>query len=230
MYFILDEKSTDACNSCCCQSVSGQPGEIDRWTLDLANWAVPIGGKGISEIVANVELLHSPTPTGPQASNGSATTPFNTIASIDLKQFVDDAGDEPKFRIIPFYGPKHGKIGLDPATGIVLYTPTNGWTGYDKFYFEVSSGNKKSVAQIIIGTQPQTGALPAQPPFTPHVEVPDDRIDLNRQAFVANVAVIISPAAVIGEIYRITVKVTTLDCDCNPFINLSCYDLTIGKC
>lgn len=230
MYFMLDEKSTDACNSCCCQTVTGQPGEIDRWTLDLANWAVPIGGKGISEIVANVELLHAPTPSAPQASNGAVTSPFNTPTSIDLTQFVADAGDAPKFRIIPFYGPKHGKIVIDPATGIVVYTPTNGWAGYDHFYFEVADGAKKSVAQVIVGTQPQVGNLPTQPQFTPHVQVPDERIDLMRQAFVANVAVIISPAAVIGEIYRITIKVTTLDCDCNPFVNLSCYDLRIGKC
>lgn len=231
MYFILDELTTNACNSCCCQAVSGVPGEIDRWTLDLAPWAVPIGGKGVSEIVANVEPLHAPSVTGPQAQNNAVVTAFNTPASIDLASFVLNPGTDPiAYEVLPFYGPHHGKFTLDKATGALVYTPTNGYTGYDKFYFKITSEGKSSIAEVIVGVSPATGSLPAVPEFTPAVKVPDSRIDLNKQAFVANVAVVISPAAIIGSVFRVTIKVTALDCDCNPFVNLSCYDLTIGKC
>lgn len=230
--FVITEESTHECNACCCKPVRGVPGEIDRWVLDLAPWAVPIGGKGISEIVANVELLHTPSDVGKtKANNGAFTTPFNTLLSGDLASLVTNPGTDPlAFSFVAFYGPHYGDLSIQ-SNGTFQYRPRNGYTGYDKFYYEVkTAAGARTIAQVVIGVEPETGSLPSAPDYDPLVAIPDSRISLNRQTYRADMAVIVSPAAVVGSVYRVTVKATALDCDCNPFTNLSCFDLTIGKC
>lgn len=232
-HFIITEESTNECNSCCCKAVHGSPGEIDRWTLDFAPWAVPIAGKGISEIVVNVESLYVPNMDGkPVANKGSFTTPYNVPVMAELSTLVDNPDSVPlTYRLIPFYGPNHGKIQLDSATGDFTYTPRNAYSGVDSFFYEVTtSSGFKTIAQVLVGVAAQGGAAPVFPDFTPSVAVPDSRIELNARVYRATLAVVISPAARVGEIHRVTIKTTALDCDCNPFINLSCFDLTIGKC
>lgn len=231
-YLVITEETTSECNSCCCKQMAGSPGEVYQWDLDYAAWSVPIGGKGISEVVAEVELLRAARiPDGvPVANNGSVTGAFNTEIQGALASIVTYDGDESlTYKALPFSGPKNGKVVLDANTGEFVYTPTNGWSGWDSFYYSVTSPKGATIAEMRIGVSPQVGTLPPVK-YTPPVSIPDSRISLVKTYHLVKTAVVISPGARIGDVYRVTYRAVALDCDCNEFVNLSCFDLTIGKC
>jgi hypothetical protein len=40
----------------------------------------------------------------------------------------------------------------------------------------------------------------------------------------------VSPAAVTGDLYRLTMRTPAMDCDGNVFYHIWCTDINIGKC
>lgn len=238
LYFTVDPRDnsgSDGCNTCCCAAVSMRPGETNKFQINYAPWAVPIIGRGLGGTAISIVQKVSP-PIGanqpPIVTDGLFPALFNTPLNGDLSTLVTNPdADILTYAILPLYTPKHGAIALNAANGTFVYTPVNGFTGYDEFFFSVSDGvNPPVVAQAIVAVGPDGGpALPAIP-FTPHISVPQDRIAKNSNYFFIDFPVIVSPAAVVGAIYRMEVLQQTLDCDLNVFTHLSCYDITISKC
>lgn len=225
------QTSNSECSSCCCSEVYSAPGESDSWNLDFGAWAIPIGGKGLSETAVNVEKLRTPPSTGvvPKfiANETDLNTPFvgTAAASFDI-----DAGIQVKYGKLPFDGPKYGTVTVDPDTGDMTYTPLNGYAGWDRFFLTASQENgKMTISEVAIGVKPTVGVLPSVAP-TPDILIPEKGITLLRNIYTVKMIVAVSPAVRPGSIYRITVQQTALDCDCNELRNISCYDLTVGKC
>lgn len=217
------------CATCCCTELSGRPGETMPLTLDYAVWAVPIGGRGLSETAVDIEKIHSPA-RSISVAQATDTTPFNTTFVGSLAGNVTNPDSLPvKFEHLPFDGPAHGTLVLN-ENGSFTYAPTTGFAGYDRFFYAVKPEDGVAVvAEFVIGVVPQVGALPTVR-YTPDVQVPASRVTINRSHATVRVGVEISPAAPIGAIYRMTVRTKTLDCDCNEYSHTSCYDLVIGKC
>lgn len=218
------------CATCCCTELSGRPGETMPLTLDYAVWAVPIGGRGLSETAIDIEKIHTPG-RDISVAPASLTTPFNTPLVGSLLGNVTNPNALPlKFEHLPFDGPKYGIVTITEVGGFT-YTPTNGFAGYDRFFYSVTpEDGAPVVAEFVVGVEPQVGALPLPVRYTPDVQVPSSRVSANRSHATVRIGVEISPAAPIGAIYRMTVRQKTLDCDCNEYSHTSCYDLVIGKC
>jgi hypothetical protein len=233
-YQIIDPNTQNGkgCSTCCCTELSGRPGETSPLTLDYAVWSVPIGGRGLSETAIDIEKIHSPAaPNGVSVAPASGTTPFNTPLVGTVATAVTNPDALPlQYSLLPFDETAHGSLLLDANTGAFTYTPKTGFAGYDRFFFEVAQENSKAVVgEFVIGVVPQVGVLPAVR-FTPDVQVPGSRVVVNRTMATVRLGIAISPAAPIGAVYRMTVKQTTLDCDCMTYSHISCYDLVIGKC
>lgn len=217
------------CSTCCCTELGARPGEVIPLTLDYAVWAVPIGGRGLSETAVDIDKIHSPT-SPISVAQASLTTPFNTPLVGSLAGNVTNPDGLPvTFEHLPFDGPKNGVVSIT-ETGSFTYTPTNGFAGYDRFFYSVKpEDGQPVVAEFVVGVVPQVGALPAVR-YTPDVQVPASRVTINRSLAIVRLGIEVSPAAPIGAIYRMTVRTKTLDCDCNEYSHTSCYDLVIGKC
>lgn len=230
-YQIIDPnvQNGKGCSTCCCTELGGRPGETNPLTLDYAAWAVPIGGRGLSETAIDIEKIHSPS-SPISVAPATLTTPFNTPLVGSVAGNVSNPNALPvKFEHLPFDGPKNGEVAITAAGGFT-YTPALGFAGYDRFFYSVTpDGGSPVVAEFVVGVLPQVGVLPTVR-YTPDVDVPASRVTLSRTNATVRLGVVISPAAPIGAIYRMTVKQKTLDCDCQEYSHISCYDLVIGKC
>lgn len=230
-YFIVDSVNPSACDTCCCSAVSSAPGETEVWNLDFGAWAIPIGGKGLSETQINIEKIYTPTPSGVSVNFQSATTPINTDYAGELSAAVVNPGALAlTYAILPFDGPRWGSVDINPATGAFIYTPLTGFAGWDRFFFSAKQENGQVVVgQFAIGTVPTVGTLPPAK-AVPDVQILQSQVIINPRVATVKLPVEVSPAAPVGAVYRVTVKQFALDCDCNKSSNISCYDLTIGKC
>jgi len=76
---------------------------------------------------------------GPTANDDNATTPFNTPVDIAIlaNDFDPDGGGLNLNSVTIDTPPLHGIAVYNSATGIVTYTPTNGFTGIDTFTYTV---------------------------------------------------------------------------------------------
>lgn len=219
------------CSTCCCRPLNMSPGEADLFSVDFAAWAVPIGGKGLSEVRIKVDQIHAPTPPdGVVAVFTSSITPFNTQFVGAITGAVLNPENVPLvWDLYELDGPQHGVATVTPA-GELTYKPTNGWSGWDKFYVTATLENGKTiVSEIAVGTQPSAGALPVVL-GSPVVSVPEQKVNVKARSYILQFGIDVSPSAVIGAIYRISLVQEALDCDCNKYSKRVCYDLTIGKC
>ena len=230
----------NGCQTCCCEAVTAKPGEVNKWVLNYAMWTRPIGGRGVS---INTEFDIQPCSSTPAASSGNQppqvlpslnTTLYNTPLSSTLVPFATDAdADTLTFSLLPLAGPKHGELVLN-TDGTFTYTPHANWAGVDRFFWQVSDGvHKPVVSEAVIRTEPPLPALPiAVGPndLTPIIRVKPINITTNSQMQTVSFPVEVSPAARVGDVYKMTVKQEALDCDCVPYYHISCYDILIGKC
>lgn len=232
-YFSIDptKQNGAGCATCCCEPASALPGSIDKWVLDFAEWAVPVGGKGLSESAFVIEKLYD-APRRIEVTNGAANTPINTNATFDASTLVTGNPDglALKYSLLPFDTFSHGTSSIDKNTGIISYSPLNGFTGYDRGFVAITpDSGSPVVVEVVFSVNPASGNLPA-PKFTPELSVPGDRVHAYSGQYAIEFALVTSPAVSVGDIFRLSVKQTALDCDCKPFTHVSCYDIKIGKC
>jgi cyclophilin family peptidyl-prolyl cis-trans isomerase len=108
----------------------------------------------------------------PVANFQNASTPFNTAATIQLQgQGSPDTTNPGTLSYAIVSPPSHGSIGqFDPATGMLVYTPANGFRGIDTLQYQVTATYTKNtpVQQtslpatvfVLVGfAQTQTGAV-----------------------------------------------------------------------
>lgn len=222
------------CDVCCCETVLVRPGEINKFLLNYAPWSVPIGGKGLS-VNTQFEVTYmtpdvvvggnQPVSVLPQ----SVDTPAATVLNSALAPFASDPEAATlKFKVLPFYGPQHGELVL-AEDGTYQYTPNPTYNGFDFFYWTVSDGfNKPTVGYTAIRVGANVPAALAEQPAI--VRVPGGRAKVNTDYHTLEFPVEISPAAKIGDIYRLQVRQQAYDCDCNAYYHVACFDLKIGSC
>lgn len=224
--------SSVGCDTCCCEVATMMPGETNKFILNYGYWSIPIGGRGISDnhsfSLEQKKAIQPTTGSFPVIALANPTTPLNTPLVANLTTYVTDADSNPlSFSLLTLFGPKSGIISLS-SNGAFTYTPNNGFTGYDNFFFLVSDGiNKPIVGEVIVGV---AVAAASASRLTPKVLVRADKVFTSPKIQTVSFPVEVSPAAMIGEAWRLTVKQETLDCDYTSYWNLSCYDILISKC
>lgn len=218
------------CNTCCCKPATARPGERNKWTINFAGWSAPISAKLSSRVAFDLEKMEmSPDTRAPVNTNYFFSTPFNTALNGDISaSAVDPLEGTLKFRLHGLYAPERGEVVVN-EDGTFVYTPTLGFTGYDSFYVVTENEAKEVVTQVIVGVAANgaTDPMPAKafdPMLYVHqktVQVSDDLLSFQLGA---------SPAAVEGDRYRLTIRQSAVDCDCDEYFHVSCYDITIVSC
>lgn len=227
-----DKQNGNGCATCCCEAATAMPGITEKWLLDYSGWAVPIGGKGLSQTDFVLEKLYD-APRRIEAAGTVQNTPLNTPLNFAVSGLVTGNPDALTltYALLPFNTFEHGTATIDANTGALVYTPINGYVGYDRAFVAITpESSTPIVVEIAVAVNPVSGNLPA-PKLTPDLSVPADRVQKLRGAWASiTFALVVSPAASVGDIWRLSVKQATLDCDCQPYTHVSCYDVTIGKC
>lgn len=239
LFFTIDERTsaTGACNTCCCATATARPGETNKWVLDYFAWSGPIGGRGLAATTqVSVERI-SPDVIG---TNQPPRVAFmgRVLAALapltdDLKTVATDPeGGVLSFALVPSFGVRSGTLTLNPD-GTFTYVPFAGFAGVDRFFYVATdvAGNA-TVGEVGIRVNAAVPAVqfPA-PTETPRVSAA--RLLATTSSAPAHalfLTVAVSPAVRVGEVWRVTVSQETLDCDCNRFNHVSCYDLAIVKC
>jgi hypothetical protein len=236
MHFNVDDfQSQDhGCQKCCCEKLSLQPGTTSKVSVGYATWAIPIGQLHCLPQFSLEQMQTCPVPASsnmPPKPIDDLTvfiTPVDTeIADGDLNdEVVDPEDDALTFKVLPLYGPKYGKLALDP-TGTFSYTPGAGYKGEDRFYCSASDGiNPPVVFEVSIAVGIDSSKLVA----TPHVSIDPAGVVVDQRYFTASFPIRVSPAAQLCEVWRLTVLQGALDCDCTCYSRADCFDIGIGKC
>ncbi len=86
----------------------------------------------------------------PIANDDAKTTTQNTAVDIDVKvNDTDNDGTIDPTSITITTQPQHGTLAVNPTTGIVTYTPINGYTGTDMFQYTIAD-NTGAVSNVAI--------------------------------------------------------------------------------
>lgn len=201
--------------------------------IDYSAWAAPIGGRGLSnQVQFSVEKKFGSEPVdGPTNTNYSFGTVSQAAINGDVSlNAVDPDADPLSYSLVPLSGPTKGLLEFN-ADGTFVYSPSSGFVGYDNFFFVTSDGNNEIIREVVIQS---SAALPTPPlpqqPFTQPIFIDRNRLKVDPNSFRTTFAVEGSPGLRVGDIYRVTVRQPTLDCDCNEFIHISCYDFVVVKC
>lgn len=225
-----------SCDTCCCERMPLRPGETNRVMIDYAPWSIPIGGQGLIDGgTFSIEKKASVTPSGgnaaPVAVNIYKPGVFNTAIVGNFNTSVIDPDADPlTFTVLPLYEPAHGTFTLAPD-GAYVYTPIAGFIGVDRFFYSVTDGtHTASIAEFVVGYAANAQPPIVQPPFTPIIAVGSNGAEINHRMHTLSFPIAVSPAAVTGDAYRLTIRQPARDCDCNIFYHVSCYDIIIGKC
>jgi len=237
-----DGANGSACNTCCCKNITIKPGETNKININYAPWSVPIGGRGLSDNtqfvfdkIHSVELSNSGNIAPVFSSDGFDVVvgSENTAIVYSVNAGVVDTtlpADVILYKIIG--GGEHGNMHITTA-GVLTYTPFPGYSGYDRVFVSVSDGvNKPVVAEIAIVIQPTlpTLPLPINMVKSDPVLVSSFRKSINVSWHQMTFPLTANFNAIPGEIYRLTVRQQALDCDCNSYWHMSCYDITVGSC
>ena len=223
------------CVSCCCELVSIKPGETLPLYLNYAPWAVPIAKRGL-HCVPSIEVEEKRTCDVANSSNspplihsmdGMARfdTGPNVILNANLGDKVSDPdGDPIVYKVLPHYGPKHGKLQLDP-NGPFSYNPAPYFKGEERFYCSASDGiNAPFIFEVLIAVGIDAGLMKPKLDLEVGTPIVDTRL------YVVTVPLIASPAAQTCQVFRLTIRQGTLDCDCNCYYHTDCVDVRIVKC
>jgi hypothetical protein len=238
--FIADPRNRpsgggDACNSCCCEMAYGRPGETNLWSIMYGHWVAGISGPGLVPGTSfEIAKLNVVTPSGSNQPPVNKDYVFATRTDMAVAGSVatgasDVDGSPLTYGLMGLYGPTNGIVDLVPATGAFVYTPRAGFNGYDKFFVTTSDGvNVPVINKVEIAVSPVGVPAIPLPPKIDVVNIPRPRLSVNKHYI--QFPVEISPAAMIGDRYRVSIRQPASDCDGNTFHHIFCADLTIGKC
>lgn len=240
LMFTVDGRSgtpagLNPCNTCCCMQATAKPGETNPWLVNYAAWAAMMTGPGLvgSTVFEIVKQNSAPAggtnlpPTNRDYSFiGTQDDVINGVVSTNA---ADPESQALSYSVIDLYGPSSGTISFAP-NGTFVYTPFPGFSGYDEFFFATKDGINLPVinkVQLTVNPPAPKPALPA-PPVIPVVNVP--RRQVNVSSPILRFPLEISPAAVVGDVWRMTIRQPAVDCDGNNYYHIACWDITIGKC
>jgi hypothetical protein len=229
-FTVEDQNAADAsCMKCCCEKLSLKPGTVTKVSVGYAPWAVPIG-KLHCPPQFQLEMMETcPLPAGSNLPPSAVaeikfSTPVNQLLQNTLTAMITDPEALPlKFKALPLYGTKHGKVDV-LEDGAFSYMPIANYSGEDRFYVSASDGTNTAIFEVMIAVGIDSALIAA----TPHVSIGPATVD-NRY-YNVSFPVIVSPAAQECEIWRLTVLQTALDCECLCYSRTDCFDIGIAKC
>lgn len=235
LHFTVDASLVSAgagCTTCCCEQVSLKPGTTEKMSVGYAPWAVPIGRLNCAPQFQIEPMETCPVPTtGDLPPQIVADVVFyagiNSHLDGDLTSMVKDPeGMALTFKLLPMYGPAHGKLVFD-ASGMFDYDPFPNYKGADRFYASASDGvNAPLVFEVRIGVEIDPYTIPP----TPSVSVDPNGVRIDERYYTVSFPVKVSPAAKTCEVWRLTVLQGALDCECVCYTRTDCYDIRIVKC
>lgn len=218
------------CNSCCCSPATARPGERNKWMINYAPWSAPLTGQGITDRVAfDLDKMEQEVdPRAPVNTNYYFPAEFNDPFNGSVATAASDPLDgELTYRLHGLFEPERGDVVVSPD-GTFVYTPTLGFSGYDSFYVVTANEAKEVVTQVIVGVAANAApALPAKN-FDPVLYVHQRSVQAQNEILTFQLAA--SPSAVVGDRYRLTIRATAIDCDCQEYFHISCYDIVIVSC
>lgn len=231
-FYTVDPRTTLgsslSCDTCCCVVANGRPGEKNLWTINYAPWSLPIGGLGLKanpiidiELVKSVDVTHT-----------NLDLTFNVAVSTVLNDTLA-TGATPTtgntYRLHTLTAPKLGSLVIN-VDGTFVYTPRAGITGLDYFWYDMlNAAGQVLTRKVTIEITPVVAAAPVLVASDP-VLLQGPELVINVKLHQIRLPVEVTPRAQPGELYRITIKQETVDCDGFIFSHVSCYDLVIGKC
>jgi Bacterial Ig domain len=219
--------------------MNAKVGSTDKVQIMYAAWSQPIGGRGVG--VPNIDLALL-TKAGVASGNQKpVATPFYGLTAYGAAftgalatVVVDPEAAALTYKALPLYGPANGAVAIS-VTGAFIYTPGPSFTGYDRFFYSVDDNvTGPVVGEVIIGVSPDS-PLPALPlptaaMVTPAVIVRNKFVQVNAAWQSISFPLEVSPQAVAGDVYRMTIRTPAYDCDGAVFYHVSCYDILIGAC
>jgi hypothetical protein len=230
MHFTVnDYQAINNCQKCCCEKLNLKPGTVNKVSVGYAPWAVPIGQLHCTPQFQIEQMDTCPLPVGSNLPpTMTADVKFSTTVNALLENTLTAMISDPEaatltFKLLPLYGPKHGKLDLR-ADGSFSYMPTYNYVGEERFYVSASDGSNTSIFEVMIAI----GIDPAMMTATPHVSVGPASVD-NRY-YTVSFPVIVTPAASECEVWRLTVMQAALDCSCTCFTRTDCFDIGVVKC
>lgn len=235
-YFTADARdgatSFKGCTTCCCQPASGMPGEVNKWSINYAPWSVPLGGRGLTgKHVFDISPRVDPT--------APAEAPLFVTGTMDIDDDTEISGDlfppgaeypaGAVFAVLPGYEPANGSLSINASTGEYVYTPASSFRGRDGFFYSVTvPGSAPLIGEASLAVQ--FGGLPVvNSAPSPAIVIPDGQVITNAQYHTVTFPIEFSPAAVPGDVYRLTVRQQAMDCD-SFYWHAMCIDITVGKC
>jgi hypothetical protein len=222
-----------SCQTCCCEKLTLKPGTVEKVSVGYAPWAVPIGQLHCSPQFQIEQMETCPLPVGgdlpPQIISADEVVRFTTAKSMSLAddlrtKVADPEGMALVFKSLPLYGPKHGKLVLDPS-GNFTYIPMQFYVGEERFYCSATDpAHHTFIFEVMIAVGIDAASMVA----TPHVSVGPAAVD--SRYFTVSFPVVVTPAANECEVWRLTVLQTAMDCDCQCYSRTDCFDIGIAKC
>lgn len=247
------------CNTCCEEVADGIPGETNAWKISYSDWLAGIrGGRGLySANFSFTKLTPDPPPPIPSMLPPYNTNyAFQIEANTNFSGTVATNAVSPQsspltFALDPVNPPSNGVVAMN-SNGTFIYVPVAGFVGIDDFGFVTTDGVNKPVENIVtfgvdvVVTSDFPTPLPAGvihpsgsesadqvyetplPPSSGLIFVPPTSVRII--GCMLNFGLEVSPQTLIGQIYRMTIAVSALECNKQTFRHISSYDVRISSC
>lgn len=236
LHFTVDDvQAVSGCQTCCCEKLQLKPGTTEKLSVGYAPWAVPIGQLHCLPRFQIEPMETCPAPVGgdlpPTVTSLDGAVRFNTDLNTHLDgdlraQIADPEGLDLVFKLLPLYGPNHGKLVLN-ATGMFDYDPSLNFKGEERFFVTASDGkNAPVIFEVLIAI----GIDINLPTPTPPISIDSNAIVVDQRYFMVSFPIKVSPAAPLCEVWRLTVLQSALDCDCHCFARTDCFDIKVIRC
>ena len=250
--------AVNSCGVCCSANAQAIPGETNRWCIEYGMWMAGIPGSRFNlPIVFSFEkLTDNPPPSGsvlpPTNTDYTAQIAANTAYNGTVSTNAVSPGSQSlTYAIDPINLAQHGFVAMN-ADGTFVYNPEAGFTGVDKFYFVTMDGinspvkNSFTLGVDAVITSHFSAPLPDGvinltggessfqvyetnlPPNDGLLYVPPKSV-LARRSYL-EFALACDPEALIGQVYRMTIKAEVADCNRQTYSHISTYDIEISQC
>ena len=133
----------------------------------LKYWSQDLAGNVEAPHTARFEIINQSPQAGKDVYRTGMGETLVVVAPGVLENDSDYEGDPLTARLVPeLGGPSHGTLSFE-SDGSFVYTPVQGFSGFDMFYYEARDGNGGMVApvtiEVVVDTTPPVVTLSVAP-------------------------------------------------------------------
>jgi uncharacterized repeat protein (TIGR01451 family) len=132
----------------------------DAYQYSVCDKSYPVAICGSATVIVTVDnvVVPGPASSGYPGGGGGVTTPQNKDISSTFADIASSVGaplDPTATTLVhgtsghPALGPNHGTVAINPVTGDVTYTPSEGYTGDDLYQLRVCDVESPAVCDIV---------------------------------------------------------------------------------